>query len=194
MNTQWTARACRTAVAVAVAVGLTVGAVGCSGGDGEDGKAESSATDSTGTGTGSDTSPQEGTSKTLAEVKGQEGLLLKITSAARDAGGFVTVSGELKNDGAESSRVPVRASGDETEVLRHGASLGGATLVDSAGKKRYYVLRDTEGRPLTTTDMPKIKPGASIPVFMQFPSPPASTEEVSFQLPTFASATISISG
>ncbi|MBF8171948.1 hypothetical protein IW294_14465 [Streptomyces olivaceus] len=194
MNTQWTARARRTAVAVVVAVGLTVGAVGCSGGDGEDGKAESSATDSTGTGTGSDTSPQEGTSKTLAEVKGQDGLLLKITSASRDAGGFVTVSGELKNDGAESVRVSSRVSGDETEVVRHGTSLGGATLVDSAGKKRYYVLRDTEGRPLTTTDMPKIKPGASIPVFMQFPSPPASTEEVSFQLPTFASATISISG
>ncbi|GHJ00778.1 hypothetical protein ACH4NO_30285 [Streptomyces olivaceus] len=194
MNTQWTARARRTAVAVAVAVGLTVGAVGCSGGDGEDGKAESSATGSTGTGTGSDTSPQEGTSKTLAEVKGQDGLLLKITSASRDAGGFVTVSGELKNDGAESVRVSSRVSGDETEVVRHGTSLGGATLVDSTGKKRYYVLRDTEGRPLTTTNMPKIKPGASVPVFMQFPSPPASTEEVSFQLPTFASATISISG
>ncbi|MFC8565822.1 hypothetical protein ACFUIW_08660 [Streptomyces sp. NPDC057245] len=192
MNTQWTAQARRTAVAVAVAVGLTVGAVGCSGGDGEDGKAKSSATNSTGT--GSDPSPQEGTAKTLAEIKGQDGLILKITSAARDAGGFVTVSGELKNDGAEDIRVPVRASGDETEVVKHGASLGGATLVDSAGKKRYYVLRDTEGRPLTTTNMPKIKPGASIPVFMQFPSPPASTTEVSFQLPTFASATISISG
>lgn len=192
MNTQWTAQARRTAVAVAVAVGLTVGAVGCSGGDGEDGKAESSAT--TSTDTGSDPSTQEGTTKTLAEVKGQDGLLLKITSAARDAGGFVTVSGELKNDGAESVRVSSRVSGDETEVVRHGTSLGGATLVDSSGKKRYYVLRDTEGRPLATTDMPKIKPGASIPVFMQFPSPPASTTEVSFQLPTFASATISISG
>jgi hypothetical protein len=42
--------------------------------------------------------------------------------------------------------------------------------------------------------MPRIKAGDSIPVFMQFPAPPSDTNEVTFQLPTFASATISISG
>ncbi|MFD8043533.1 hypothetical protein [Streptomyces chartreusis] len=186
-------KARRGMVAMTVAAGLALGVAGCGSGGGEDKKPETSASASK-SGRGSDPSAQEGTDELLAELKGEDGLILSITSAQRDAGGFVTVSGELKNDGDEAARVSARTSGDETEIIRHGTSLGGATLVDSASKKRYYVLRDTDGRPLTTTGMPRIKPGDSIPVFMQFPAPPNSSNEVSFQLPTFASATITISG
>ncbi|GAA3564560.1 hypothetical protein [Streptomyces osmaniensis] len=193
MSIRFTTKARRGMVAMTVAAGLALGAAGCGSGGGEDKKPETSAS-ATKSGRGSDPSAQEGTDELLAELKGEDGLILRITSAQRDAGGFVTVSGELKNDGDEAARVSARTSGDETEIIRHGTSLGGATLVDSASKKRYYVLRDTDGRPLTTTGMPRIKPGDSIPVFMQFPAPPNSTNEVSFQLPTFASATITISG
>ncbi|MCF2125947.1 hypothetical protein L1I79_05780 [Strepomyces sp. STD 3.1] len=192
MNMRFTMKARRGVIAVVIGAGLALSVAGCSGGDGEDGKSESSASASKDR--GSDPSVQEGSDEPLAEIKGEEGLILKLTSAQRDAGGFVTVSGELKNDGDEPARVSVRTAGDETEIIRHGSSLGGATLVDSTGKKRYYVLRDTDGRPLTTTNMPRIKAGDSVPVFMQFPSPPASISEVTFQLPTFASATIPISG
>lgn len=191
MSIRFTARARRGMVALTVAAGLAVGVAGCGGG-GDDKKPEASASASKNG--GSDPSTQEGTDELLAELKGEDGLILRIASAQRDSGGFVTVSGELKNDGDEAARVSVRTAGDETEIIRHGSSLGGATLVDSATKKRYYVLRDTDGRPLTTTGMPRIDAGASIPVFMQFPAPPTSTSEVTFQLPTFASATIKISG
>ncbi|WP_328942804.1 hypothetical protein [Streptomyces sp. NBC_00250] len=84
-------------------------------------------------------------------------------------------------------------SGDETEVVKHGNSLGGATFVDSVGKKRYYVLRDTDGRPLTTSALDSLGPGKSTAVFMQFPAPPPSTTDVSFQLPTFEPATLKLS-
>ncbi|EFE67378.1 hypothetical protein [Streptomyces viridosporus] len=192
MSIRFTKQTRRGMVLLTVAAGLALGVGGCSGGGGDEKQPKASA--SATKGDGSDPSTQEGTDEVLAELKGEDGLMLKITSAARDAGGFVTVSGELKNDGSESVRVSVRTSGDETEIIRHGSSLGGATLVDSKSKKRYYVLRDTDGRPLTTTNMPRIKAGASIPVFMQFPAPPSETAEVAFQLPTFSSATITISG
>lgn len=192
MSIRFTTKARRGVIAVVIGAGLALSVAGCSGGGGEDSKPERSASASKGS--GSDPSAQEGADESLAELKGEEGLILKLTAAQRDAGGFVTVSGELKNDGDEPARVSVRTAGDETEIIRHGSSLGGATLVDSTGKKRYYVLRDTDGRPLTTTNMPRIKAGDSVPVFMQFPSPPESITEVTFQLPTFASATIPISG
>ncbi|MEU6568206.1 hypothetical protein [Streptomyces parvulus] len=192
MNSRFIMRARRGVIALVIGAGLALSVAGCSGGDGEDGKSESSASASRNS--GSDPSAQEGSDEPLAELKGEEGLILKLTSAQRDGGGFVTVSGELKNDGDEPARVSVRTAGDETEIIRHGSSLGGATLVDSKGKKRYYVLRDTDGRPLTTTNMPRIKAGDVVPVFMQFPSPPTSVTDVTFQLPTFASATIAISG
>jgi hypothetical protein len=193
MSIRFTAKARRGMVALAVAAGLAVGVAGCGGGGDDDKKPEASA--STSSAGGSDPSTQEGQDEApLAELKGSSGLLLQVTSAERDAGGFVTVAGALKNDGAERITVPPAVRGDETEILRHGMSLGGATLVDSKAKKRYYVLRDTDGRPLTTTGFSSIKPGESISVFVQFPAPPTSTAEVTFQLPTFASATITISG
>jgi len=194
MSIRFTTKARRGTVALTLAVGLALGAAGCGGGGGDDKKPD--ATPSVGRTTdGSKPSTQEGDSEQpIAELKGPTGLLLQITSAKRDSGGFVTVNGTLKNDGAKTVIVPSQLSGNETEIIRNGTSLGGATLVDSKGKKRYYVLRDTDGRPLTTTSLPLLKSGESIPVFMQFPAPPAATTEVAFQLPMFPTATIGISG
>ncbi|WP_329337565.1 hypothetical protein OG252_19630 [Streptomyces sp. NBC_01352] len=193
MSNRFTARARRGMVALTVAAGLAVGVAGCGGGGGDDKKPDTPASASKES--ESNPSAQEGQSdEPLAELKGQDGLLLQITSAERDAGGFVTVNGTLKNDADEGVAVPAAVRGEETEIVRNGRSLGGATLVDSKGKKRYYVLRDTDGRPLTTTGFSTLKAGESLAVFMQFPAPPTDTTEVAFQLPTFASATITISG
>ncbi|MFG2541345.1 hypothetical protein ACGFOM_02850 [Streptomyces sp. NPDC048594] len=192
MSIRFMKTARRGALVVAALAGLTLGAVGCGGG-GDDEKPKASASASKEDGSGP--SAQEGESEEpLAELRGSNGLLLQITSAERDSGGFVTVNGELKNDGDKSVAIPSGLSGNETEIIRNGRSLGGATLVDSKSKKRYYVLRDTDGRPLTTTGFSTIKAGDRLAVFMQFPAPPTDTTEVAFQLPTFASATISISG
>lgn len=193
MSIRFTRKAHRGMVALTVAAGLALGVAGCGSSGDDDKKPE--ATASTATKGGSDPSAQEGQADTpLAELKGSDGLLLQITSAQRDSGGFVTVNGNLKNDAAKSTSVPSALSGNETEIIRNGRSLGGATLVDSKSKKRYYVLRDTDGRPLTTTGFSTLKSGESLAVFMQFPSPPTDTTEVTFQLPTFAAATIQISG
>ncbi|MEU6481970.1 hypothetical protein ABZ858_34875 [Streptomyces sp. NPDC047017] len=196
MSIRFTAKAHRGVVALALTAGLAFGAVGCGGGGsggGDDKKPEAPATASKDG--GSNPSTQEGQSQApIAEIQGQDGLLLQITSAQRDAGGFVTVNGTLKNDGAKSVVVPPQTSGNETEIIKNGPSLGGATLVDAKGKKRYYVLRDTDGRPLTTTGLGNMEPGQTLPVFMQFPSPPTTTTDVTLQLPTFSSATVKISG
>ncbi|MEU6283918.1 hypothetical protein [Streptomyces sp. NPDC047028] len=194
MSIRFTAKARRGMVALTVAAGLAVGVAGCGGGGGDDGKKPDTSA-SASRSDGSKPSTQEGQSaQPLAELKGPNGLLLQITSAQRDSGGFVTVNGNLKNDSGDTAVIPSNLSGNETEIIKNGSSLGGATLVDSQGKKRYYVLRDTDGRPLTTTGLPALKPGESLPVFMQFPSPPTTTTDVGFQLPGFPTATIKISG
>ena len=193
MSIRFTTKARRGMVALTVAAGLAVGVAGCGGGGNDGKKPESSASASQKSGS-QPSAQQEQSDTPLAELKGSDGLLLQITSAQRDSGGFVTVSGTLKNDGAQRVTVPAAVRGNETEIIRNGMSFGGATLVDSQSKKRYYVLRDTEGRPLTTTGFSSLKAGESLAVFMQFPAPPTSTTEVAFQLPTFASAPIEISG
>ncbi|GGR99613.1 hypothetical protein GCM10010269_43140 [Streptomyces humidus] len=194
MSMRFTATAVRRTAALTAVVGLAFGVAGC-GGNGDDDKPRTSPASSASKGDGSAPTAQEGQSdEPLAELKGPSGLLLQITSALRDSGGFVTVTADLKNDSAKLLTIPAQLSGNETEIIRNGRSFGGATLVDSKGKKRYYVLRDTDGRPLTTTGVSSIKSGDSVPVFMQFPAPPAGTSQVSFQMPMFAPADIAISG
>ncbi|MEV6679354.1 hypothetical protein AB0N09_21250 [Streptomyces erythrochromogenes] len=128
----------------------------------------------------------------IATLNGQSGMALEINSVRRDPGGFLTVSGQLKNTGSQSYKDTVAWRG--IELKGTGESVAGATLVDKVGKKRYYVLRDTESRCLCTTGVSSVDAGQVIPFFAQFPAPPSSTSEVEFSLPTFATATVKISG
>ncbi|MER8044840.1 hypothetical protein [Streptomyces sp. NPDC094032] len=195
MSVRHATKAGRGVAAVAMAAGLVLGLTGC-GGEAQQAqqdkpKATTAAPQKT---AGGNTQPQsEEPAEPIAVLKGQDGFQLAITSADRDAGGFLTVKGSLKNTSEKGRAIPAGTRGDETEVLKHGNSLGGATLVDLQGKKRYYVLRDTDGRPLTTTGLDILGAGASAEVFMQFPAPPPTTTEVSLQLPTFDPATIKLS-
>ncbi|MFD3570191.1 hypothetical protein [Streptomyces sp. NPDC058667] len=183
----------RGAVAVVAVTSVTLFMAGC----GAEAKPQA---DKPAASTSASPKPESGTASTaeqpveeMAVLKGRKGLELVIHSAERDAGGFLTVKGQLRNTGDSGTAIPAQVSGDETEVVKHGTSLGGATLVDSVGKKRYYVLRDTDGRPLTTSGLGVVSTDDAVEVFMQFPAPPTSTTEVSFQLPTFEPATLKLS-
>ncbi|MFJ1863460.1 hypothetical protein ACIOD1_02415 [Streptomyces sp. NPDC088097] len=186
----------RGGAAVATSAFLLFTLAGCGGGDqpkGAQGSSTPKAAPSV-----SAKSPSADSSKAvepeqvIATVKGQAGIALDITSASRDAGGFVTVSGQIKNSGDKPFANTSAWRGNE--LKSSGVSVAGVTLVDKAGKKRYYVLRDTDGRCLCTTGVAIIDAGQSVPFFAQFPAPPATTADVEFNFPTFASTTLKISG
>lgn len=190
MNGWYTSAFGRRLSALAITLGLAFSVAACS--DGDAGQDQTAAARSA----GSISAPREQsqTGAALAELKGQNGLSLTITSAERDPAGYLTVRGDLKNDGAEVVVVPAELRGNELDILRTGPSLAGATVVDFARSKRYYVLRDTDGRPLTTTGLSTLRARESVHVFMQFPAPPASTTTVGFQMPLFDTANIKVSG
>ncbi|WP_327190428.1 hypothetical protein [Streptomyces xinghaiensis] len=196
MSIRHTAKARRGAAAVALAAGLLLAVAGCGGSD--DGKSEAGSSKEAGRGEGSDkgaeqeNDPEPEASETIGTLKGKGEIALNVHSVERDAGGFVTVNGSLVNNGAKAYFETAQWQGNEKEIVSKGHSLGGAALVDEKGKKRYYVLRDTEGRCLCTTGITKVDPGETIPVFVQFPAPPEGTTEVEFSLPTFDSATVEI--
>ncbi|MFB8114976.1 hypothetical protein ACFC51_03650 [Streptomyces sp. NPDC055962] len=184
---------------------MTLSVIACGGEDGGDGGAENKATSSSSAtakptddsaGGKEDTAAGDNVDPNvkLAEIKGEKGMLLVINEVKRDAGGFVTVQGTMTNEGDEPVN-PASWAGTESIIVRKNLnSVGGATLVDKAGKKRYYILRDTDGRCLCTTGITGVQPGKSLPVFMQFPAPPNTTTEVDLSLPTFATASLKISG
>ncbi|MGQ4512084.1 hypothetical protein [Streptomyces sp. DW26H14] len=138
------------------------------------------------------TQPSPSTTPTLATLNGG-GFQFVVNSAKRGAGGFLTVTGTISNTSGQVAIAPVQWSGQEQQVKARGSSLAAMTLVDTAQKKRYYVLRDTAGNPLTTTSLPNFQPNQSINFYAQFPAPPASTTQVEMDFPGLDPATIAIS-
>ncbi|WP_351226084.1 hypothetical protein [Streptomyces sp. NPDC002133] len=196
MNIRLTTKPRRVVAAGAMAAVLALTVAGCGGDDDKSKETGSSSAPAGSEGSQNDTAAGEKVDPNvkLAEVKGQGGAVLVVNEVKRDSGGFVTVQGEIKNDGDQSIN-PAAWAGNESAIVRNNLnSVGGATLVDKAGKKRYYVLRDTDGRCLCTTKIRPLQPGKSTPVFMQFPAPPDTTTEVDFNLPTFATTSLKISG
>lgn len=197
MNIRRTMKARRAMTAVAITTGLVLTVAGCGGGGDGDDKSEpkksaaSSSAQEKGGDDGKENESQPAQDKVLAESK-QDDISLVITSAVRDAGGFVTVSGRVTNNG---SRLWVAADwrGDERELTKNASSVAGASLVDKAGKKKYLILRDTGGRCLCTRFVGGIRSGDTADWYAQFPSPPEGTSKVEFQVGNMPPASIEIS-
>ena len=193
MNIRRTTKAARGAVAMASAVGLALVVAGCGGGDdggrATDSKKRPSAQGAAPKGSGPGT-PAADSDQVIGEMKGPDGIVVTLHSVVRDTGGFVTVNGTVTNRGTRVFNA-IDWRSNETEMQSR-SSISGATLVDKAGKKRYLVLRDTNGECLCTTGLSGLRPGASSPIFAQFPAPPAKVTEVDFQLPTMPPASVQI--
>lgn len=199
MSIRRTTKARRGATAVVMAAALALAVAGCGGDDGGGTTAKTPSSEESGSSDGKqeDTAAGEQTDPNakLAVLKGADSMEYTVTSVVRDSGGFVTVTGQMKNVGSDTFRSVSRWRGNEKEILLgSGDAVSGGTLVDQLGKKRYYVLRDTEGRCLCSTGISKVEAGKSVPVFMQFPAPPEGTDQVNLSIPSFDSVAIKISG
>ncbi|MFB6951331.1 hypothetical protein ACFCXP_17040 [Streptomyces niveus] len=137
------------------------------------------------------TGPDDGGDRVLAQVTGRDSIVLTITGVERSASGkSVTVSATLKNTGTKSFFGISAYGGTDASITGRMHSLAGATLTDAANSLRYYVLRDTAGGCLCSTALRALDAGEMVPVFAQFPAPPASVRSADFQLPTLPNATI----
>ncbi|MFI2036697.1 hypothetical protein ACH470_18845 [Streptomyces bottropensis] len=195
MNPRHTMKGRRTVAAVAIAAGLLLTVAGCGGGGDDDNKPSDSASSSAPSskeGGGKEESPTSEVEPALAEVKSGE-ITLSVTSAERDQGGYVTVNGTVTNSGGNFWPA-AEWRGDERELNKNGSSLAGASLVDGTGKKKYLVLRDTEGRCLCTKFTGGgVESGQTTDWFAQFPAPPEDTTSVDFQVGSMPPATIELS-
>ncbi|MCX3060083.1 hypothetical protein [Streptomyces beihaiensis] len=194
-----TSRRAMTAVALLTALAFSLAGCGGSGGGGGGGdgsgggkpSASSGAQAAGGAGSRPSASPSASASQPLATVTGN-GVTLAVTSARRDQGGFVTVSGTVTNN---SGKFWIAADwkGDERELSVNGASLAGASLVDAQGKKKYLVLRDTQGHCLCTKfDGGGVQAGQTTDWYAQFPAPPQGSDKVTFQVGAMPPASIQL--
>ncbi|MFD7813654.1 hypothetical protein ACFV6E_12000 [Streptomyces sp. NPDC059785] len=192
MDFRHTMKGRRALSAVAIASGLLLTVAGCGGGSDDD-RSDSSSSASSAPGKDKEDDQEQSQTPTadrvLATAKDGD-ITVTITSADRDQGGFVTVSGRVSNGGS-SSWLGANWQSDETELASNGGSLAGASLVDEKGKKKYLVLRDTSGRCLCTK-FARVRPGDSADWYAQFPAPPEDTTQVSFQVGSMPPADIEL--
>ncbi|GAX51054.1 hypothetical protein [Streptomyces olivochromogenes] len=193
MDLRHTMKGRRALSALAITAGLFLTVAGCGGGgDAKSGNQASTSSPTRNSGDGkAKESGSPAVNQAIAEVK-SNGLTLTITSAKRDQGGFVTVNGTVTN-GTSGIWIGAEWISDETELKSNGGSLAGASLVDEKGKKKYLILRDTEGHCLCTKFQGGVSQGATVDWFAQFPAPPAGTTSVQFQVPTMPPATLTLS-
>ncbi|MFE9908128.1 MULTISPECIES: hypothetical protein [Streptomyces] len=200
MSIRRTTRSRRVMAVVSTTAAMAFAVAGCGGDEGSTTKGSGSSTSSKPTNEDGESKPDTAAGEEadpnakLAEVKGRDGFLLVVNEVKRDSGGFITVSGEIKNTGEVSLNASGMEGAETALVAANPNSVAGATLIDKVGKKRYYVLRDTDNRCLCTTSMLSISPGGANPIFMQFPATPATSNEVDFTLPGFATTSLKISG
>lgn len=195
MKFRYTMKGRMALTTVTIATGLVLTVAGCSGGEGDTSSGSKSPSAPSKKSDGDDDKQETETSATdsvLAEVKGENGLTLVVSSASRDAGGFVTVEGTVTNN-TGGRWMAVEWRGDERELAKNGGSVAGANMVDQAGKKKYLVLRDTSGRCLCTQFSGGVRDGESAQWFAQFPAPPEDTTSVDFQVGSMPPATIELS-
>ncbi|WP_030378845.1 MULTISPECIES: hypothetical protein [unclassified Streptomyces] len=195
MTYRHTRKGRRALSAVAITAGLLLTVAGCGGGgdsDSDKGATSSSVPAKSKESGGGGEETQESSDSVLAEVKGENGITLAVTSAKRDDGGFVTVEGTVTNN-TDNTWIAASWRGDERELAKNGASIAGATLIDPQGKKKYLILRDTSGRCLCTQFTGGVRQGETSTWFAQFPAPPEDTTKVDFQVGSMPPASIEIS-
>ncbi|WP_329271511.1 hypothetical protein [Streptomyces sp. NBC_01451] len=197
MDFRRTKKSRRALSTLAITTGLLLAVAGCGGGGDDSDNGGASSAPSQTKSANSDNADKESKAPepetVLAEVKGENGVTLTIASAERDEGGFVTVEGTVTN-GTGSAWSVGNWRGDERELSKNGGSMAGASLVDQTGKKKYLVLRDTEGRCLCTRFEGGLSEGETTQWFAQFPAPPTDTAKVDFQVGGMPPASIEISG
>ncbi|WP_369206825.1 hypothetical protein [Streptomyces sp. PU-14G] len=193
MNLRRTTGLRRSLTAVALSAGLMLAGAGCGGG-GDGGDDAKEPRPSRTEGSGGDGGGGTGDGEPLAEVRGGDDITLTIDAARRETGGFVTVTGKVTNGGGKVWVAPGWEGKESELALRNKLSVAGAKLVDKKGKKRYLVLRDTEGRCLCTSFGQPIQAGKSKTWYAQFPAPPEGNDKVEFQIADMPPAGVTLGG
>lgn len=114
----------------------------------------------------------------IATADGESsGTRIEITELSRGSGETVTLKFRLIADsGVDTTPYTLMDSSD----LRH------VHLIDSAGKKKYLVITDSDGKCLCSSSLKQESiAGKFLNLWARFPAPPAGVKEVSVVFPHF---------
>jgi hypothetical protein len=121
----------------------------------------------------------------IASADGEtSGVKVVVQELKRTSGGTVSLKFTITNGSEKSVGSGYEFADKDHEVIDHG-SVGGVQLIDEAGKKKYFVVRDTEGKCVCSQKIKDVKPGETENFWARFPAPPDNVAKITVIVPHF---------
>ena len=123
-------------------------------------------------------------SAAIASADGeQQGRRVEVTELKRLSGGTLSLKFTLIND---SDELAFHDAYGEAGYSKDFGSIGGVALMDTVGKKKYLVVRDSDDACLCSRNIPNVAKGSRLNLWAKFPAPPDDVKKISVSIPHFA--------
>jgi hypothetical protein len=117
-----------------------------------------------------------------------DGVSVELSSVTRGDGDMITIKFKYTNSGSKVANISKLGQFSGDNVAEH------LYYVDSKNKKKYLVVKDTEGNPVASSmRYLELEASASRSGWAKFPAPPAGVDKITVYLPgapPFESVTI----
>jgi hypothetical protein len=122
----------------------------------------------------------------IASADGEtSGVRAEVTEFKRTSGGTVSLKLRMINDSDKPVSFGYHFGDPQHEITDFGG-VGGIHLIDPAGKKKYFVARDTENKCVCSQKVADIPKGGRANVWAKFPAPPEEVTQLSVVIPHFS--------
>ncbi len=135
------------------------------------------------TNTSSSPAPAVPAGPVLATTDGDKpGIRVEVVELKRTSGDTVSLKFAMINDSDQDMGFGYDfGEGSTTDI----GTIAGTHLIDAAGKKKYFVVRDSEGACLCSRGLKSIQPKTRANLFAKFPAPPADVQTITVVIPHF---------
>jgi len=112
------------------------------------------------------------------------GIRVEVQELKRTSGDTVTLKFAMINDSDKEFGFGA-TFGEEGKSSYDYYSIGGVHMIDAAGKKKYFVVRDTEQQCLCSRNVKDIASKSRVPLWAKFPAPPGDVQKITLVVPHF---------
>ncbi|MGH9753435.1 MAG: hypothetical protein ACREA2_11685 [Blastocatellia bacterium] len=132
----------------------------------------------------SSSAPATSAGTALATADGEKpGVRIEVQEMKRTSGDTLSLKFALINDSDESFDFGYALI--EPGKTDDYNSISGVNLIEGVGKKKYFVVRDTEGAPLCSRGLSSVASKSRVNLWAKFPAPPVDVSKITIAVPHF---------
>lgn len=129
--------------------------------------------------------PPPSAAPVIASADGETpGAKVEIHELKRTSGDTLTLRFSMVNGGNKEISFNYTFVEEGKSIVDFN-SVGGVHLIDPVGKKKYFVVRDTENQPSCSRGLKDLAPGGRVNLWSKFPAPPQDVQMISVMVPHF---------